>query len=177
MPVSDCAAYAIYPESIALSEVLHSLRQGGFDKESICMMLSPAHPIATTVRDASKAACEQEDNVSAGLIGWLSELGAVLIPTVCFFIRSRAFFHALIVEQQSLVPHDRCRTLAGLGFSDEDAKRLEDQVREVGVLLYVACSEDAQSQWALELLRGTGAEESGLLRSRDALLEVAALAN
>jgi hypothetical protein len=128
------------------------------------MMLSPKHPISTIVRDSSAYGFERETNaVTAGLIGWLSEFGAVLIPTFGFFIRSRQFFQALVVERDSLAMCGHQGTLAGLGFADEDAERYENQLRDVGVMLYVACSEAALTRWALELLRATGAQEIGLL--------------
>jgi hypothetical protein len=166
MAATASAAYAIYPQSVALNEVLQTLGQGGFDKESICMMLSPTHPIATTVREANMHTFEREANtLTAKLIGWLSEFGAVVIPTFGFFIRSQAFFRALVAEQDSIARCGRSGTLAGLGFSEDDAKRFEHQVREVGALLYVSCPETAQKQWALELMRATGAEEAGLLQN------------
>jgi hypothetical protein len=164
MAMTGSAAFALYPQNVALHEVLSTLGQAGFDKENICMMLSPKHPITTIVRDTNTYGFERDTNaVSAGLIGWLSEFGAVLIPTFGFFIRSRQFFHALVVEQDSLAVCDRHGTLAGLGFADDDAKRYENQLRDVGVMLYVACSETARTHWALELLRATGAQETGFL--------------
>jgi hypothetical protein len=171
MAASASAAYAIYPQNVALNEVLQTLRQGGFDKESICMMLSPSHPIAATVREANMHAFEREANtLTARLIGWLSEFGAVVIPTFGFFIRSQAFFRALVAEQDSISRCGRSGTLAGLGFPEDDARRFENQVRKDGALLYVSCPETAQKQqWVLELMRATGAEEAGLLQNNDAV--------
>jgi hypothetical protein len=167
MALMGSAAYAFYPQNVALHEVLQTLGQAGFDKESICMMLSPKHPITTIVRDSSTHGIEQPEKnaVTAGLIGWLSEFGAVLMPTFGFFIRSREFFHALVVEQDSLAGCGQHGTLAGLGFADDDAKRYARQLRDVGVMLYVTSPETARTHWALELLRATGAQEAGLLGS------------
>jgi hypothetical protein len=163
--MTGSAAYALYPHNIALPEVLRTLGQGGFEKESICMMLSPKHPITTIVREANQHTFERDASaVSAGLIGWLSEFGAVVIPTFGFFIRSREFFHALVVEQGSMTLCGRHRTLRGLGFAEDDAERFENQLREMGVMIYVACPEEARTKWALELLRATGAKEAGLLQ-------------
>jgi hypothetical protein len=161
----ESAAYGIYPDGVALKEVLQTLGDGGFEKENICMMLSPKHPIATIVRDFSAQPFERESNVvTAGLIGWLSEFGAVVIPTFGFFIRSREFFHALLMEKDSTAGCGSSGgTLSSLGFSSEEAQRFENQVRLDGVLLYVSCPETAQRHWALELLRATGADEAGLL--------------
>jgi hypothetical protein len=174
MTMTGTAAYALYPQNVALHEILRTLGQAGFEKESICMMLSPKHPITSIVRDTNAYGFERDTNaITAGLLGWLSEFGAVLIPTFGFFIRSRQFFHALIVEEDSFQGCSHHHTLAGLGFADNDAERYENQLRDMGVMLYVACSETARTHWALELMRATGAQESGLL-GREVALEAAA---
>src|SRR5271169_5923418 len=100
MTVSESAAYGMYPRNIPLPEIVHALHGAGFEKEDICMVLSPAHPVATVVRDARFINTNLEESAaSARLIGWFSEFGAVVIPTVGLFIRSQAFFHALMIEQ------------------------------------------------------------------------------
>jgi hypothetical protein len=159
------AAYGMYPHDVPLHDIVRTLNQAGFEKEDICMMLSPAHPIATIVREASFLNTEREASaVTAGLIGWLSEFGAVLIPTVGFFIRSQEFFRALVVAKDSPALCGDTRPLVSLGFSEIDAERYENQLREVGVLVYVSCPESAKTDWARELLHRTGAEEASTLR-------------
>jgi hypothetical protein len=169
MALNASAVYATYPDGVALDEVLQTLERGGLDKESICMVLSPTHPIAAIVRESSTRSFEREENaVTTGWIGWLSELGAVVIPTFGFFIRSREFFHPLVVQRDSFAPCSGNGTLAALGFSPEDAERFEGQVDEGSAFLYVSCPE-TETQWALELLRAAGADESGLLESESAV--------
>jgi len=167
MAVNTAAAYGIYSQDIALTDIVRNLNQAGFENESICMMLPPGHPIASIVRDASLFNTDKETSaVTAGLIGWLSEFGAVLIPTVGFFIRSQAFFHALMVAREAPALCGNARTLVGLGFSQEEAERFEDQVSNLGVLVYVACAEGAKTLWAREVLRHTGAQEAATLEER-----------
>ena len=162
----NAAAYGIYSQDVALTDIVRNLNQAGFGNEDICMMLSPAHPIASIVRDASLFNTEKEASaVTAGLIGWLSGFGAVVIPTVGFFIRSQAFFHALMVARDAPALCGKARTLVGLGFSEDDAERFEDQIGQLGVLVYVSCSESAQTLWAREVLRHTGAHEASTLES------------
>ncbi len=166
MAVNAAAAYGIYSQDVSLPDIVRDLNQAGFGNEDICMMLSPTHPIASMVRDASLFNSEKETSAAvAGLIGWLSEFGAVLIPTVGFFIRSKAFFHALIVARETPAPAfcGNTRTLVGLGFSEEDAERFEDQLVDLGVLVYVSCAEGAKPMWAREVLRHTGAHEAATL--------------
>jgi len=174
MAVNTAAAYGVYSHDVVLSDIVRNLNEAGFENEDICMMLSPAHPIASVVRDASLFSAEREANaVNAGLIGWLSGFGAVLIPTVGFFIRSQAFFHALMVSREAPALCGNARTLVSLGFSEHDAERFEEQIGSRGVLVYVACDQGAKTLWAREVLRHTGARETATL---DATMSVAVTA-
>jgi hypothetical protein len=162
MSVKETAAYAMYPRTVALPEVVSALNQAGFENEDICMVLSPAHPVATVVGNATIIGdiAGEESARSARMIGWVSKFGAVVIPTVGFFIRSQAFFHALLVEQNCPALSRGSRTLLGLGFSEDEAKRLGHQLCDVGALVYVSCREGAKADWAVELLRRAGAKEA-----------------
>jgi hypothetical protein len=160
MVVHSPAAYGMFSHDVALSEVVQILNAAGFGNEDICMMLSPTHPISAVVRDASLFNTEREASAAtAGLIGWLSEFGAVVIPTVGFFVRSQAFFHALVAAKDSPALCGHSGTLVGLGLSATDAQRYENQLRDVGVLVYISCPVSARTNWAVELLRRTGAQE------------------
>jgi hypothetical protein len=166
MATNAFAAYGIYPHRVALNDILTSLNDGGVDNESICMMFSPAHPIATVVRDANAMNAERDRGAgTAGLIGWLAKFGAVVIPSVGFFIRSREFFRAIISEKESSSRCSNSGTLMGLGFSKLDADHVDHRLRDVGALVYVSCPESDKTKWALELLRDSGAEESGMVES------------
>jgi len=157
MSVNPPAAYGMFSHDAELHQVVRTLNQSGFDKEDICMMVSPMHPIARFVREANVLNAERKEGAFAEeFMGWLFEFGAVVIPTVGFFIRSQSFLHALVANGDS-------GCLAGLGFSARDAKRFESQLRQMGVLIYVACTESANAEWAVEILRRTGAKEPGLL--------------
>jgi len=167
MAMSAAAAYGLYSQEVAVSDIVHNLNQAGFENEDICMMLPAAHPIASIVRDASLFNSERGASaVTAKLIGWLSEFGAVLIPSVGFFIRSQAFFHALMVTNNAPALCGNAKTLVGLGFSEQEAERFEDQLGDFGVLVYVSCAEGTKTQWAREVLRHMGAQEAATLEDR-----------
>jgi hypothetical protein len=170
MSANETAAYGMYPRNVALPEVVYALNRAGFENEDICMVLSPAHPDATVVRDAK--VLEPEDSArSARMIGWFSKFGAVVIPTVGFFIRSQPFFHALLVEQNFPAMSRGSRTLVSLGFSENEAKRLGHQLCDVGAMIYVSCPESGQAHSAIELLRRSGAREAagvGIERAAEA---------
>lgn len=165
MAANAFAAYALYPQTTGLQSIMQTLSRGGFEKESICMMLPAEHPIATTVRQASADAVDGPANAeAAGLIRWLSQFGAVLIPKFGFFIRSQEFFRTLMSGE---MPSGG--TLAALGFPADKVKRLSNPLDSPGVLLYLSCAEKTRTGQALELLRGTGAQEAGLLNHDSAV--------
>jgi hypothetical protein len=174
MLVNESAAYGMYSRHIALPEIVSTLNRAGFENEDICMILSPAHPIASIVRDARIDSANLQDGAAgANMIGWFSRLGAVVIPTVGFFIRSQAFFQALLGEEGGAALCGGSKTLAGLGFSNDDASRLGRQLGDVGALVYVACPERARADSAIELLMRSGAKEAASLGSAKAAAAVA----
>jgi hypothetical protein len=174
MTFTESAAYGTYPRDSSLPEIVGTLNRAGFENEDICMVLSPAHPDATAVRDARIVNADLEQNAaSVRMIGWFGRFGAVVIPTVGFFIRSQAFFRALMIEQDFSPLCGGSRTLAGLGFSQDDATRLDRQLGDVGVLVYVACPERARADWAIELLRKMGAREAASVETSSAAAAVA----
>jgi hypothetical protein len=164
----------MYAHDTELCQVVSALSQAGFDKEDICMVVSPGHPIAAGVREAGFVGSERESTAShAGLIGWLSEFGAVVIPTVGLFIRSQAFFCDLVLGNHSAALCGRLRTLVGLGFSEKEAERVENQFRHAGAMVYVTCTKNTKTAWALEWLRRTGARGTAALE-REAAVGAAA---
>ena len=95
------------------------------------MLLSPTHPICIHGPGGQRVQCRSRVERGNGrLIGWLSNFGAVVIPTVGFFIRSQAFFHALISREASALCGN-ARTLVGLGFADDEAEKFENQLRSL----------------------------------------------
>jgi hypothetical protein len=161
---NTAAAYGMYPRNVALPSVVSALNHAGFENKDICMVLSPAHPAATVVRDAKMPDAEPEASATgARMIGWFSEFGAVVIPTVGFFIRSLSFFRALSIEKDSPAMSRGSRTLVGLGFSEGEAMRLGHQLSDVGAMVYVSCRENCNADSAIALLRRAGAKEASSL--------------
>jgi Heat induced stress protein YflT len=158
------AAYGVYAEDVPVADVVRTLNDAGFNKEHICLMLARTHPIATIVREAGiRNADRKASAVAADLIEWLSEFGAVVIRTFGFFIRSQAFLNILVTSREAPALCGSSETLIGLGFSEEDAERLEEKLCEPRILVYVACSERGKATWAREVLQRIGAQETAEL--------------
>jgi hypothetical protein len=116
------------------------------------------------VRDASVLSEKtDESRIGAHLIGWFSKFGAVVIPTVGLFIRSQSFLQALFSDQNVPALSRGSRALLGLGFSQDEAKRLGHQLCDVGAMVYVSCREVAKAEGAIKLLQSTGAREAASL--------------
>jgi hypothetical protein len=168
------AAYGIYSEDAALRQIVQMLNQSGFEKEDICVMVSPRHPLAAVVREANILSTERSQSaVTMDLVSWLMKLGAVVIPTVGLFIRSQAFLLDLVMKKDSPLLCGDSMALVGLGFSEGDAERCESRIRELGVMVYVNCPESEKTICAAEVLRRTGAYEYATL-GRETVHAVAA---
>jgi hypothetical protein len=133
-------------------------------------MLARTHPISTMVREAGiRGAANQRASAAAvELIAWLSEFGAVVIRTFGFFIHSQMFLQALLATREAPAFCGNSDSLMGLGFSEKDAVRLEDQLCEGGALVYVTCSQGAQAEWTREMLQRMGSKEAAALDLRQA---------
>jgi len=164
MALTGKAAYAMYSQNVALPDVVTTLNREGFGNEDICMVLSPSHPVVSAVRDTHAPDLHTDESARrARIIGWFSKLGAVVIPTVGLFIRSQEFLKALLEEHSFPTLTGDSKTLAELGFSETEAKRLSREISDSGVLLYVSCLASDRVACATELLRRAGAWEAASL--------------
>jgi len=164
MTASGPAAYGMYSRQVPLAEVVCALNRAGFENEDICMVLSPAHPVANSVQDAQLLDVARDSATSTRTIAWCSKFGAVVIPTVGLFIRSDLYLHAFVLEQNSSSLSRWSRTLLGLGFSENEAERLGHLLSDVGALVFVSCQEPGKASSATELLLRAGAKEAANLR-------------
>lgn len=168
MSAHGTAAYGMYSRNIALPEVVCALNEAGFDNQEICMVLSPAHPDAAAVRDANLLGDSSGKSASARMIRWFSEFGAVFIPTVGFFLRSEAFIPALVSDHHLPKLSRGSHTLLSLGFSPEEARRLGQQLADIGALVYIPCKKGIKASGIIDLLRKTGAREAASLTASKA---------
>jgi hypothetical protein len=159
------AAYGIFPMDAQVEEVLQSLNLAGFQSEDICLFLTPAHPIAEglqTMKFAFSNDLATEASLS-DVVAWLSQLGAVVIPGIGFFIASREFLRALMPNDYRSIAVRQGEMMRGLGIPQPDAARYEARVREDATLVFVSCDGSARSHWAREILWRMRAEEVSLL--------------
>ena len=164
MTGNGSAAYGMYSRGVALPEVIYALNRAGFENDDICMVLSPAHPAAESVREPTIFHHEASGRTTGeNAIGWFSRMGAVAIPTVGLFVRSQNFLQALISEPKGPRLSRGSQMLLGLGFSPEDARRLGQQLCDFGALVYVTCREGAKTDGVIQLLKGSGAREAATL--------------
>jgi len=161
MTSGKSAAYAVYDsESLCVERALEALNQAGFENEEICVMLAPQHPIAEIVKDAGLAPAPDSAASAATLVEWLARMGAVVIPGVGFFVRSKSFLEAWMDTERD--PSD-CGLLAPLGIGDGEARRIENDLCRDGAVIFVLSAKVDDAEWAKEILLHSGAGEASCL--------------
>jgi hypothetical protein len=161
---STKAVYGIYADDVQVTDVVDALNIAGFDNQDICLVLARTHPISTIVREAAFRCTDREASALATLlIEWLSELGAVVIRRFGFFIGSERYLRTVVTTREAPVLCGNFETLMDLGFSKNEAERLQDELCEAGVVVYVACPQHAQAKCAREMLQAIGARETAEL--------------
>jgi hypothetical protein len=172
MVANTLAAYGVYSKDAPLHDVVRSLNQSGFGNEQICLMVWPGHSIAQIMREAKIFHVERSATASTlALLEWLMKLGAVIIPGVGFFIRSRAFLRDLVLGKDFPDLCGSFEALMALGFSESEAKRFEQQPGEPGVMVYVACAESSRMAVAIEVMRRTGADKTAAVAGNEVIFE------
>jgi hypothetical protein len=161
MTSGKTAAYAVYDsESLCVERALEALNQAGFQNEEICVLLAPQHPIAEIVREAHLAPAPDSAASAATLVEWLGRMGAVVIPGVGFFVRSKQFLEAWMETAEDSAD---CGLLSPLGIADGEARRLEDDLCHDSAVIFVLSAKVADAEWAKEILLRSGAGEATCL--------------
>jgi hypothetical protein len=164
MANSTKAVYGIYADDVQVTDVVYALNVAGFENQDICLVLARTHPISTIVREAAFSSADREASALAALlIEWLSELGAVVIRRFGFFIRSERYLRTVVTTREAPALCGNFETLMDLGFCKNEAERLQNELCEDGVVVYVACSQHAQAKCAREMLKAIGARETAEL--------------
>jgi hypothetical protein len=161
MILGTTAAYGIYSTEARIQEVIANLNEAGCPAEDVCILMAPSHPVAQAVRDAKFSPVSlNSDAPASALLQWLSRLGAVIIPGVAFFVGSRVFLRAVLAPCPATIGSASAERLMGLGFSPHEADRYADRLTHDGIMIFVCCGDETQSQWIREVLRQTGADEA-----------------
>jgi hypothetical protein len=154
------AAYGLFSTDVDLVQAVNALIAAGFPAPDICLVVTPAHPICEAVRGARIVdATLPATGGFLDTVGWLSRLGAVVIPGLGFFVGSRLFLKLLI---ENADPSGE-GVLGGLGLPEGFIDRYRRRLREDSFLVFVSCREPARAVWAREVLAGLKAEEAHVL--------------
>ena len=158
------AAYGLFPMRARLEEVIASLNSAGFDNSSICVFLSPSHPIADDLRHLKTPYVNMSREADLeSTVSWLSKFGGFVISGVGLFVGSRNYLPALTQVDSRFDRNGNRSMLRNLGIPEEVAARYEARLRHDANLVFVNCDGWAQSEWAREILRRLKADEVSLL--------------
>ena len=166
------AAYGVFSLKTGLEDVLKSLNSAGFQREDICVFLSPTHPIADGVRNLKAPSSSFTRDIDLGrMFSWVSTLGCVIIPGVGFVVGSHDYLRALGQGDCAPDATGNGAALVSLGIPHDDAARYETRLRRDANLVFVSCDGVARSEWAREILRRMRAEEVCVLGEFNALAD------
>ena len=157
---SQAAAYAVYSGGVELKHVVRALNRAGFHNEDICLLLAEEHPLAGCVRNLRLRPDDAPGSAMAELVQWMSRLGAVVIPRVGLFIRSRIFFRSLIAEPKTATCIGNIDALRNLSIPESELSHFAGLLNDSSGFVYVNCGFVDQSDRAKEILRSTGGEEA-----------------
>src|ERR1700723_1588850 len=159
------AVFGIYHNANQAERVVERLREEGFSKDAISVLLEDNQGSKDFAHEKNTKAPEGTTTggvtggVIGGTLGLLAGIGALAIPGVGPFIAAGPIMGALAGLGAGGAVGGLIGALVGMGMPEYEAKRYEGRVKAGGVLLSVHCDTSDEISLANELLKSTGAED------------------
>ena len=162
---ANTAVYGLYYDRPGIEGAVDALRQAGFRKTDISVLLPDtpstrefAH-VKETKAPEGTAAGVTTGGVIGGTLGVLAGIGALAIPGVGPFIAAGPIVAGLAGLGVGGAVGGLVGALVGMGIPEYEAKRYEGRVKNGGTLLSVHCDSSAEVSRAKDVLKSTGAED------------------
>src|ERR1700723_658427 len=159
------AVFGIYHNANQAERVVERLREEGFSKDAISVLLEDhpssrdfAHDKNTKAPEGTTAGVTT-GGVIGGALGLLAGIGALAIPGVGPFIAAGPIMGALAGLGVGGAVGGLIGALVGMGIPEYEAKRFEGRIKEGGVLLSVHCDTLEEIASAKDVLKHTGAQD------------------
>jgi hypothetical protein len=147
------------------AEIIDHLRSSGFSASDISVLFPDksgtrdfAHEHHTKAPEGAATGAGL-GGIAGGALGWLIGVGSLAIPGLGAFIAAGPLMAALSGAAAGAALGGLTGALAGLGFSEIEAKRYEGKLREGNVLVAVHCEDGDEVDRAKNILRSNGAED------------------
>jgi hypothetical protein len=165
MAGKNTAVFGIYPHRESVEYALESLRNSGFRKEDVSVLLPEnlgSKDLGTERNSKAPegmAAGAGSGAVIGGALGWLVGIGALAIPGLGPFIAAGPIMAALAGIGVGGTVGGFTGALVGLGIPEYEAKRYEGRIKKGGILLSVHCDNNDWVKKAKGILSATGGED------------------
>ncbi|HZQ23014.1 MAG TPA: DUF3341 domain-containing protein [Terriglobales bacterium] len=160
----NTAVFGIYGLYEMLEQGVHELREAGFRKEDVSVLLPEnlgSKELATrkvTKAPEGVAAGAGSGAVVGGVLGWMVGAGMLAFPGMAPFLAAGPMVAALAGIGAGGTVGGFTGALIGLGLPEYEAKRYEGRIRRGGILLSVHCDDSKWCRKAKQILKTTGAE-------------------
>jgi Na+-transporting methylmalonyl-CoA/oxaloacetate decarboxylase gamma subunit len=156
------AAFGVYTSASALQHALDKLRQAGFTKDeiSVVMMKEPVHGHESGEEKGTEAAeiGAGAGALAGGILGWLAAGSILAIPGVGALFVVGSIASALVGATALGGMGALIGSFMGHGVAKETAKEYEARLKRGDTLLSVECGETDRQLQAKGILESTGAE-------------------
>jgi hypothetical protein len=162
---TNTAAYGLYNDRPGIEEAVASLKQAGFRKTDISVLLPEnvgskdfAHEKNTKAPEGAIAGAGS-GAVIGGALGWVAGIGLLAIPGIGPFIAAGPIMGLLAGVGVGGTVGSIVGALIGMGLPEYEAKRFEGRIKQGGILLSVHCDDSEWVKRAKHILTNTGASD------------------
>jgi hypothetical protein len=163
----NIAVFGIYRTKPEVEEAVQALKNADFRATDISVLFSEnlgtkdfAVEKHTKLPEGSSAGAGT-GAVIGGVLGWLTGIGALVIPGIGPFIAAGPIVSLLAGLGAGGVIGGVTGALVGMGIPEYEAKRYEGRIKEGGILLSVHTDNADWKKRAMEILKRTGAMDIG----------------
>jgi hypothetical protein len=159
------AAWGLYDEQEKLEDAVRELKDSGFQREDISVLLPDKEASQRLSFEYSTKAPEgiatgaTTGALLGGSLGWLASIGALAIPGVGPLLAAGPIVAVLAGAGAAGTIGGLAGGLIGLGMPELEAKRYQAELAKGGVLLGVQCSDARFADTAKRILDQTGARD------------------
>jgi len=162
---TNVSVYGLYSDRPGVEEAVESLKQAGFRKTDISVLLPEnvgsknfGHEKNTNAPEGVIAG-GGSGAVIGGALGWVAGIGLLAIPGIGPFIAAGPIMGLLAGVGVGGTVGSIVGALLGMGFPEYEAKRFEGRIKQGGILLSVHCDNSEWVKRAQHILTNTGASD------------------
>ena len=164
----NTSVFGIYPSRNKVESAVNCFKDAGFSNSEISVMLPDTQESKESKELVTENGTKAPEGAAVGAgsgaavggaLGWLVGVGALAIPGVGPVIAAGPLVAALAGIGIGGALGGFTGSLVGLGMSECDANHYEGRLQKGGVLVAVHCESVGKIERAMEVMKGTGAED------------------